>query len=108
VDVLVLVFGGWGVLKLRAYNVSLFGSNVGEDVEEVGRGGDDGGRGAGAISVGARGRVITSWTWVIPGIVGTIEVVLDNLVGGGDVNLVGVVDLGPISNRKGRGDDKGW
>jgi hypothetical protein len=42
VDVLVLVFGGRGVLELRAYYVSLFGGDVGKDVEEVGRGGDDG------------------------------------------------------------------
>jgi hypothetical protein len=36
VDIGILVFGGQRVLKLRAYNVSLFGGNVGEDVEEVG------------------------------------------------------------------------
>jgi hypothetical protein len=29
-------------LKLRAYNISLFGGDIGKDVEEVGRGGDEG------------------------------------------------------------------
>jgi hypothetical protein len=42
VDVCVLMFGGRGVLKLRAYNVSLFDGDVGKDVEEVGQGGNDG------------------------------------------------------------------
>ena len=51
--------------------------------------------------------MITTRAGVIPGVVGTIEVVLDDLAGGGDVDLVGVVDLRPIGNRKGRGDDKG-
>jgi hypothetical protein len=45
VDVDVLVFGGWGVLKLRAYDVSLLGGDISEDVKEVGRGGNNGGRG---------------------------------------------------------------
>jgi hypothetical protein len=52
--------------------------------------------------------VITTWAGVVPGVVGTIEVVLDDLVGSGDVDLVGVVDLRPVSNRKGGGDDEGW
>jgi hypothetical protein len=107
-DVLVLVFRGWGVLKLRAYNVSLFGGDVGKDVKKVGRGGDDGGWGAGAIGVAACGEVIATWARIIPGVVGTIDVVLDNLVGGGDVDLIGVVNLRPIGNRKGGGDDKSW
>ena len=38
---------------------------------------------------------------VIPGIVGAIEEVLDNLLGGDDVDLVYVVDGGP------RGDGEG-
>jgi hypothetical protein len=43
VDVCVLVFGGWGILKLRAYDVSLLGGNVSENVKEVGWSGNDGG-----------------------------------------------------------------
>jgi hypothetical protein len=39
--------------------------------------------------------------------VGTIKIVLDDLVGDGNIDLVGVVDLRPISNGEGRGDDKG-
>jgi hypothetical protein len=107
VDVCILMFRGRRVLKLRAYDISLFGGDIGEDVEEVGQGGDDGGRGAGAICIKARGEAVTTWAWVVPGVVGTIQVFLDDLVGGGDVDLVGVVDLRPVGNRKGRGDNKG-
>jgi hypothetical protein len=35
VDVGVLVFGGWGILKLGAYDVSLVGGDISEDVKEV-------------------------------------------------------------------------
>jgi hypothetical protein len=108
VDVGVLVFGGRGVLKLRAYYVSLLGGDVGKDVEKIGQGGDDGGWGAGAISVTARGEVVATWAGVVPGVVGTVQVLLDDLVGGGDVNLVGVVDLRPVGNGEGGGDNKGW
>ena len=38
---------------------------------------------------------------VIPGIVGAVEEFLDNLVGGGDVDLIDIVDGGP------RGDGEG-
>ena len=31
--------------------------------------------------------------WIVPGIVGTIEEVLNSLVGGGDVDLVDIVNL---------------
>jgi hypothetical protein len=93
VDIDVLVFGGWGVLKLRACNISLLGGNIGEDVEEVGQGGDDGGQGQGAIGVKVWGGAITTWAGVVPGVVETIEVVLDDLVGGSDVDLISVVDL---------------
>ena len=41
------------------------------------------------------------WGGVVPGIVGAIEEVLDNLLGGNDVDLVYVVDGGP------RGDGEG-
>jgi hypothetical protein len=95
-------------LKLGAYDVSLLGSDVSEDVKEVGWGGDDGGRGAGAVGVGVCGRVITTWAGVVLGVVGAIQVFLDDLVGGGNIDLVDVVNLGPVGNREGRGDNKGW
>jgi hypothetical protein len=94
VDVGILLFDSRGVLKLRAYDISLLRGNISEDVEEVRQGDDDGGRGLGAVGVRARSR--------------TIQVVLDNLVGGGNVDLISIVDLRPVGNREGRGDDKGW
>jgi hypothetical protein len=42
VNVGVLVLRGQGVLKLGAYNISLLGSDVGKDMEEVGQGGNRG------------------------------------------------------------------
>jgi hypothetical protein len=92
---------------LRAYNVSLLGSDVGEDMEEVGWGGNNRGQGQGAIGIGACGGAITTWAGVVPDVVRTIEVVLDDLVSGNNIDLVSVVDLGPIGNRKGGGDNKG-
>ena len=77
---------------------------LGKNVEEVGRGdgwvGKDEGRGgdrnwqeqdrrgraAAGLSVGGR---------VVPGVVGTVEEILDDLVGGGDVDLINVVNGGP-------------
>ena len=41
------------------------------------------------------------WGRVVPGVAGAIEEVLDNLLGGDDVDLVDVVDGGP------RGDGEG-
>ena len=38
---------------------------------------------------------------IVPGIVGTVEEVLDHLLGGDDIDLVDVVDGGP------RGDGEG-
>jgi hypothetical protein len=52
--------------------------------------------------------VITTRARVILGVMRTIKIVLDDLVGGGDIYLVGVVDLRPIGNREGGGDDEGW
>jgi hypothetical protein len=92
VNVGILILGGQGILKLRAYDVSLLGGKVSKNMEEVGQG-CDGGWGQGAVGVEAWGGAITSWARVIPGVVRTIEVVLDNLVGGDNINLVGVVDL---------------
>ena len=85
-------------------------SELGEDVEEVrwgdgrvgkdeGRGGDGnwrewdgGGRAATRRGVGG---------WVVPGVVGAVEEILNDLLGGDDVDLVDVVDGGP------RGDGEG-
>jgi hypothetical protein len=35
VNVGVLVLRGWGVLKLRAYNISLLGGDISKDMEKV-------------------------------------------------------------------------
>ena len=40
--------------------------------------------------------------WVIPGVVGTVKEVLDNLVGSGNVELINVIKLGPRGSGKGR------
>jgi hypothetical protein len=88
---------------LRAYNISLLGGDVGMNVEEVGQGDSDGGQGPGARAYDRN----TTWAGVIPSVVGAIQVVLDNLVGGGDIDLIGVVDLRPVGNRESRGDDEG-
>jgi hypothetical protein len=78
---------------LGACNVSLLGSDIGEDVKEVGQGCDDGGWGQGAIDIEVCGRAVTTWAGIVPDVVRTIEVVLDNLVGGGDIDLISVVNL---------------
>ena len=86
-----------------------------KDVEEVGRGDrwvgkDEGrggdrnwrernGRGWAAAGMGVRRGV---GGWVIPGVVGAVEEILDNLVGGGDVDLIDVVDGGPRGDGEGR------
>ena len=45
---------------------------------------------------------------VIPGVVRTVEEVLDDLVGGGNVKLISVIKLGPRgSGEGGGGDDSG-
>ena len=87
----------------------MFGE-LGKDVEEVGRGDgwigkderrggdrnwreqDGGGRAAAGRGVGGR---------VIPGVVGAIEELLNNLVGGGDIDLIDIVDGGPRGNGEG-------
>jgi hypothetical protein len=38
---------------------------------------------------------------------GTIEIVLNDLVGSDDVDLVDVINLGPVGNGESRGDNKG-
>ena len=42
---------------------------------------------------------------VISGVVRTVKEVLDDLVGGGDVELISVIKLGPRGSGKGRGGD---
>ena len=45
--------------------------------------------------------------WVIPGVMGAVEEVLNDLVGGGDVELISVIKLGPRGGRKGGGGNDG-
>ena len=72
-------------------------SDVGEDVEEVGRGVDtidsDEGRGGGNAVTFTSGAGAIKGAWVIPSVVRTVEEVLDHLVGGGDVELISVIKL---------------
>jgi hypothetical protein len=80
------------VLKLGAYYISLLGSNISKNVEEVGWGG--GKRwGWGAIGVKTWGDMITTQAGVVLGVVRTIEIVLDDLVGGSDIDLINIVNL---------------
>ena len=65
---------------------------------------DDGRDRGDAVTFLSRARAIEG-AWVIPSVVGTVEKVLDDLVGGGDVQLVDVVNLGPGDGRKGGGGD---
>jgi hypothetical protein len=97
VGILVLVLGLGGVLKLRAFYVSLLGGDVSEDAKEVGRsdsgvredsGGDEG---QGAVLVETR--AVTIRAWIVPGVVRTIEKVLDDLGSSSEVLLVDVIDL---------------
>jgi hypothetical protein len=106
VDIGILVFGGQGILKLGAYNVSLLSGDIGKDVEEVGQGGNRG-WGQRAVGIKMRGDMITTWAEVVLGVVRTIKVVLNDLVGSGNINLVNVVNLRPRGNGKSRGDDEG-
>ena len=81
------------------------GGNVGEDVEEVGRGvdtidSDERRGGRNAITFVCWAGAIKG-AWVIPGVVGTVEEVLDHLVGGGNVELINVIKLGPRGGGKG-------
>ena len=87
---------------------------LGKNIDEVGRSdrrvrkdegrGGDGNRrewdrgSRAAVEMGV-GRGVGGW--VVPGIVGAIEEFLDDLVGGGDVDLINIVDGRP------RGDGEG-
>ena len=65
---------------------------------------DDGRDGGNAVTFLSGARAIEG-AWVIPSVVGTVEKVLDDLVGGGDVQLIDVVNLGPRDGGKGGGGD---
>ena len=78
-------------------------------MEEVGRGvdpidSDDGRDGGNAVTFWSGAGTITG-AGVIPSVVRTIEKVLDDLVGGGDIQLVDVVNLGPGDGGEGGGGD---
>ena len=83
--------------------------DIGEDVEEVGRGvdaiGSDEGRDGGNAVTFLSGAGAIKGAGVIPGVVGTVEEVLYYLVGGGDVQLVYIVNLRPGDGGKGGGGD---
>ena len=66
--------------------------------------GDDGGYRGNAVMF-ASGAGAVKGAGVVPGVVRTVEEVLDDLVGGGDVELINIVKLGPRGGRKGRGGD---
>ena len=80
-------------------------------MEEVWRGVDtidgDEGRGGGNAVTFASGAGAIKGGGIVPGVVRTVEEVLDDLVGGGDVELVGIVKLGPGGGGKGGGGDDG-
>ena len=85
--------------------------DVGKDVEEIGRGvdaidSDEGGGGGNAVTF-TSGAGAVERAGVVPGVVRTVEKVLDDLIGGGDVELVSVVKLGPGGGGKGGGGDDG-
>ena len=84
-------------------------SDVGEDMEEVGRGVDaidgDERRGGGNAVTFTSGAGAIEGAGVIPGVVRTVEKVLYHLVGGGDVKLINVVNLRPRDSGEGGGGD---
>ena len=66
------------------------------------------GRGRGNAVMFISGTGAIEGAWVIPGVVGTVEEVLDDLVGSGNVELISVIKLGPGGGGEGRrGDDGG-
>ena len=87
------------------------GGDIGEDVEEIGWGVDaidsDEGRGRGNAVTFASGAGAIEGAWVIPGVVGTVKEVLDDLVGSSNVELINIIKLGPRGGRKGGGGDNG-
>ena len=83
--------------------------DVGEDVEEVGRGVDavdrDERRSRGDAVAFASGTGAIEGAGVVLGVVRTVEKVLNDLVGGGDVKLVDVVNVRPRDSGEGGGGD---
>ena len=71
--------------------------DIGEDVEEVGQGVDvinsNDGRDRGNTVTFTSGARAIEGAGIIPGVVGTIEKVLDDLVGGGDIELINIIKL---------------
>ena len=109
VDVGVLSFVGGRVLELRALNISLLHSDIGENMEEIGWGvdaidSDDGGDRGNTVTFTSGAGAIEG-TGVVPSVVRTVEEVLDNLVGGSDVQLIDIVNLGPRDGGEGGGGD---
>ena len=80
-------------------------------MEEVGGGVDaidgDERRGGGNAVTFVSGAGAIEGAGIVPGVVRTVEEVLDNLVGGGDVELINVIKLGPRGSGEGRGGDDG-
>ena len=80
-------------------------------MEGVGGGVDaidsDEGRGRGNTVTFTSGAGAVKGAGVVPGVVRTVEEVLDDLVGGGDIELINIIKLGPEGGGKGRGGDDG-
>ena len=80
-------------------------------MEEVGWGVDaidgDKGQGGGNAVTFTSGAGAIEGGGIVPGVVGTVEEVLDDLVGGGDVKLISVIKLGPGGGGKGGGGNDG-
>ena len=115
-DVSVLSLGV-RVLKLRTREVVLLGGNIGEYLKKVGQSCDKDGQGGSSRDNGQQvddkwgkeggqadrrvgkdgdseqGGRVTVGTWIIPSVVGAIEEVLNDLVGGSNVNLVDIINL---------------
>ena len=85
--------------------------DVGEDMEKVGWGVDiinNEGRGGGNAVMFMSGVGAIERAGVVLGVVRTVEEVLDDLVGGGNIELINVIKLKPRGGGKGRrGDGSG-
>ena len=76
-------------------------------MKEVGGGvdtidGDDGGDGGNAVMFVSRAGAVKR-AGVVPGVVRTVEEVLDDLVGSSNIELISVIKLGPRGSGKGGG-----
>ena len=78
-------------------------------MKEIGQGVDtvnwDERRGGGNAVTFASGAGAIEGAGVVPGVVGTVEEVLDDLVGSSNVELINVVKLRPRGSGKGGGGD---